>query len=161
MSPSHLSSNQYKIQYQKWECSLQPDVALPLLVQPIKDSISEVGVRLIDLYLKTFKPKTRNIEHGTLHPLVALPHLRFTFSATNTKWEGDFQPDVALPLIVQPINDSISKVGVRPSTRCRPPTSRSTNKRFNIRSGSATNWLVPENLQTQQRGTLNTELSTL
>ena len=64
-------------------------VALPLLVQPIKDSISEVGVRLIDLYLKTFKPKTRNIEHGTLHPLVALPHLRFTFSATNTKWEGD------------------------------------------------------------------------
>ena len=28
------------------------------------------------------------------YPLVALPHLRFTFSAINTKWEGDFQPDV-------------------------------------------------------------------
>ena len=36
---------------------------------------------------------TRNTEPGTvyLHPLVALPHLRFTFSAINTKWEGDFQ----------------------------------------------------------------------
>ena len=36
---------------------------------------------------------TRNTEPGTgyFHPLVALPHLRFTFSAINTKWEGDFQ----------------------------------------------------------------------
>jgi len=47
------------------------------------------------------------------YPLVALPHLRFTFSAIHTKWEGDFQPDVALPLIVQPAKDSISEVGVR------------------------------------------------
>jgi len=47
------------------------------------------------------------------YPLVALPHLRFTFSAINTKWEGDFKPDVALPLIVQPAKDSISEVGVR------------------------------------------------
>jgi len=36
---------------------------------------------------------TRNTEHGTvyLHSLVALPHLRFPFSAINTKWEGDIQ----------------------------------------------------------------------
>ena len=37
------------------------------------------------------------LERGTLnlHPLVALPHLRYTFSAINIKWEGDCQPDVA------------------------------------------------------------------
>jgi hypothetical protein len=47
------------------------------------------------------------------HPLVALPHLRFTFSAINTKWEGDIWLDVALPLNDQPAKDSISEVGVR------------------------------------------------
>ena len=29
-----------------------------------------------------------------LHSLVALPHLRFPFSAINTKWEGDFSRPV-------------------------------------------------------------------
>ena len=45
--------------------------------------------------------------------LVALPLIRFRFSAIRTKWEGDIQPDVALPLGDQPVKDSVSEVGVR------------------------------------------------
>jgi len=77
----------------EWEGDFQPNVALPLIVQSVNDLKSKVGVRLIDLYLKTFQ--IRNTKLGTrnvyLHPLVALPHLRFTLFAINTKWEGDFQ----------------------------------------------------------------------
>ena len=63
-------------------------------------------------------PQSLNAEHVTLnaernYPLVALPHLRFTISAINNKWEGDIQADVALPLVDQPANNSISEVGVR------------------------------------------------
>ena len=57
--------------------------------------------------------RTMNTEHLTLHPLVALPHLRFMFSAINTKWEGDIGLYVALPLNDQPANDSKSEVEVR------------------------------------------------
>ena len=46
-------------------------------------------------------------------PIVALPHLRFMFSAINTKWEGDIGLYVALPLNDQPANDSKSEVEVR------------------------------------------------
>jgi len=63
----------------------------------------------------TWNPErgTWNTEHLTLHPLVALPHLRFMFSAINTKWEGDIGLYVALPLNDQPANDSKSEVEVR------------------------------------------------
>ena len=55
----------------------------------------QVGGRLsrpVTSQIRNAKHGTRNTEHGTvyLHSLVALPHLRFTFSANNTKWEGDF-----------------------------------------------------------------------
>jgi hypothetical protein len=51
----------------KWEGDIQPDVALPLIDQPVNNSKSEVGVRLIDLYLKHHNPETRNAEHWTLN----------------------------------------------------------------------------------------------
>jgi len=59
--------------------SFQPDVALPLIVQSVKDSKSDVGVRLnrnkrqeakkevsIDLSLKPFRSETRNPKRSTL-----------------------------------------------------------------------------------------------
>jgi hypothetical protein len=41
----------------EWEVDFQPDVALPLIVQPIKDLISEVVVRLINEFRFTHKPQ--------------------------------------------------------------------------------------------------------
>ena len=57
-------------------------------------------------------------------PLVALPLIRFRFSAIKTKWEGDIQPDVALPLGDQPVKDSVSEVGVRLKRGWKVPINR-------------------------------------
>ena len=85
----------------------------------------------------TFTPNFSNPKYGTryLHPLVALPHLRFTLSAINTKWEGDCQPDVALPLNDQPANDSISEVGVR-LNRSKRQEARGKKRSYNPMSPS-------------------------
>ena len=117
----------------KWEGDFQPDVALPLIVQPAKNSKSDVGVRLIrgkkvrgkrqeirkkvsiDLYRKPLRPETRNAEHWTrnAYPFSRTPTSKIHVSAINTKWEGDIGLYVALPLLDQPVNDSASEVGVR------------------------------------------------
>ena len=43
------------------------------------------------------------------------------------------------------------------SAKCRPPTYRSISKWFKIKSGSATNWLIPENLSDPKHETRNTK----